>query len=51
MKQQKIVKTYVSNEGLVIHVYAAKREPKPITAKPKGSSKHCGRVNAFGVRV
>jgi hypothetical protein len=51
MKQQKVVNTYVSTEGIVITVYAAKQQPKPVTAKPKGSSKHCGRVNAFGVRV
>jgi hypothetical protein len=51
MKQQKIVDTYVSKEGFVITVYAAKKQPKPVSAKPKGSSKHCGRVNLFGVRV
>lgn len=51
MQQQKIVKTYVSEEGYVITVYAAKKQPKPVTAKPKGSLKHCGRTNLFGVRV
>jgi hypothetical protein len=51
MKAAKIVKTYVSTEGIVITVYAAAKQPKPISAKPKGSSKHCGRTNLFGIRV
>jgi hypothetical protein len=51
MKQQRVVKTYVGEQGIVIRVYAAPRQPRPVTAKPKGSSKHLGRTNVFGVRV
>ena len=51
MKQQKAISTYVSKEGIVITVYAPAKQPKPVTAKPKGSSRHYGRTNAFGVRV
>lgn len=51
MKQTKIFDTYVSKEGIIITVYRPKKQPRPVTAKPKGSSRHYGRVNAFGVRV
>jgi len=50
VRQRDILYTY--KEGTVTVVVCKPKMPrKPITAKHKGSLGHCGRTNAFGVRV
>lgn len=50
VKQKDILYTYKDGTVTVI-VCKPKKERRAITAKAKGSLKHCGRTNAFGVCV
>ena len=50
IKPKDILYTY--KEGGVTVLVCKPRWPrKTVTAKPKGSTKHCGRTNAYGQRV
>ena len=50
MKQRNILKQELVN-GVLYTMFKPKAAPKQITAKGKGSTKHCGRTNHYGVSV
>jgi hypothetical protein len=50
-KDKRVIAEYVCAEGYVVKIFKNPKAPKQITVKPKGSVRHLGRTNCFGVRV